>query len=465
MAVTIGAVRDLLFNLVGRSAHRSHADDVAHEDDRAAASSSHRRFSHGTRPVIRWIKGDGLDDPITRAAIGQATRLFGDRVDYCLCTSRIGADRARSVLEWAVQPVEWWPVSPADNPILAEVLADAGCPPEHFGYWWKWFPERVRENAPEWILDGDMVITARPAWFEDWARGDDVCRMTQDDRWPLEGLYGSYIDLVDADKRLYSGLISLPPTLRYMNEVSKVFAARPLAQGHDGRCDMCEQGVIATAFQRIGARPIPLHEFPFGRTFQPELDFGLRGDRGDAWGYHFGNAFMRGNAHFDRLVNDGVIFSGSHQATLVERFSWLGGFGQWGVPGWAMPDSCTSVVLEAAEPFVGRSVLELGTSRGRLTAMLASLGCTVTTVDRHDRGAAQNLDGLGVRVVVDDALNYLATTTDTFDLIIVDLHGNSIAHWKRRAPLLKRCLAANGTMCISNATLSEIPEWHEETGV
>lgn len=97
--------------------------------------------------------------------------------------------------------------------------------------------------------------------------------------------------------------------------------------------------------------------------------------------------------------------------------------------------------------------------------MLASLGCTVTTVDRHDRGAAQNLDGLGVRVVVDDALTYLATTTDTFDLIIVDLHGNSVAHWKRRASLLKRCLAANGTMCISNATLSEIPEWHEETGV
>lgn len=310
---------------------------TAHEDDRAAASGSHRRFSHGTRPVIRWIKGGGLDDPITRAAIGQATRLFGDRVDYCLCTSQIGADRARSVLEWAVQPVEWWPVSPADNPILAEALTEAGCPPEHFGYWWKWFPERVRENAPEWILDGDMVITARPAWFEDWARGDDVCRMTQDDRWPLEGLYGSYIDLVDADKRLYSGLISLPPALRYMNEVSKVFAARPLARGHDGRRDMCEQGVIATAFQRIGARPIPLHEFPFGRTFQPELDFGLRGDRGDTWGYHFGNAFMRGNAHFDRLVNDGVIFSGSHQATPVERFSWLGASGNGGCPAGRCP--------------------------------------------------------------------------------------------------------------------------------
>lgn len=459
--ISAGAIR----NWIARALHRSAADKVAREDDRIASTHSRRRFSYGTRPVIRWIKGDGLDDPVTRAAIGQATRLFGDRVDYCLCTDQIGAERARTILEWATQPVEWWPLSPSDNAPLAAALEAAGCPPEHYGYWWKWFPERVRESGPEWILDGDMVVTSAPSWLEQWAEGHDVCRMTQDDRWPLEGLYGNYVDLVDEQRRLYSGLVSLPPQLHYMHQIEAIFAAKPLALGHDGRRDMCEQGVVATAFQRIGALPIPLYEFPFGRAFEDMIDYGLRGDQGAAWGYHFGNAFRRDNPHFNRLVNEGIIFSLTDRPSLVDRFAWLGGSGQWGVPGWSMPDSCASLIVDLARGFVGRQVLELGTSRGRLTAMLAALGCHVTTADRYDRGAAQNLDGLGVQVIVDDVLNFLATTSDTFDLIVVDLHGNSVADWKRRAPLLKRCLSRRGTLLLSNAELWKIRDWHEESGV
>ena len=88
-----------------------------------------RSFSQGNRPVIRWIKGDGLDDVVTRAAIAQATRLFGKRVDYCLCTTGVSASRVREVLAWAVQPVEWWRLEPGDSPELAAVLIGAGCDP------------------------------------------------------------------------------------------------------------------------------------------------------------------------------------------------------------------------------------------------------------------------------------------------------------------------------------------------
>ena len=164
-------------------------------------------------------------------------------------------------------------------------------------------------------------------------------------------------------------------------------------------------------------------------------------------------------------MDEGAIFSCAEQPSLLDRFAWLGGFGQWGVPGWTIPAGCASVIVEQARRFSGRQVLELGTSRGRLTAMLATLGCHVTTVDRHDRGAAQNLDGLGVRVVVDDALNFMATTSETYDLIVVDLHGNGVADWKRRSPLLKRCLSPSGTLLLDNAVLWKIPKWHEETGV
>jgi hypothetical protein len=136
--------------------NKSHAAILADEDLKFAEFHPGHRFSSGTRPVIRWIKGDGLDDMVTRAAIGQATKLFGPEVDYCLCTQGIDAERARNILEWATQPVEWWPVSEEDNTQLAMLLDQAGCEPENFGYWWKWFPERVRPEAPEWILDGDM---------------------------------------------------------------------------------------------------------------------------------------------------------------------------------------------------------------------------------------------------------------------------------------------------------------------
>ena len=275
-------------NWVARELHlsgRTLAEKIAREDDRLAAIHSRRRFSHGSRPVIRWTKGDGLDDPVTRAAIGQATRLFGNKVDYCLCTNQISPERARSLLEWATEPVEWWLLSPNDNPPLAAALEAAGCAAEHFGYWWKWFPERARESGAEWILDGDMVVTGAPSWFDQWAQGHDLCRVTQDDRWPLDGLYGNYVDLVDEKQRLYSGLISLPPQLHYMQHIEAIFAAKPLALGHDGRRDMCEQGVIATAFQRLKPLPIPLYEFPFGRAFEDVIDYGLRGDQGVAWGY------------------------------------------------------------------------------------------------------------------------------------------------------------------------------------
>jgi len=440
----------------------SRAEIIARRDEQIFASGR-RRFSHGTRPVIRWIKGDGLDDPVTRSAIAQATRLFGNKVDYCLCTNGIDAARVRSLLEWSTQPVEWWPVTRDDNPRLASILEAAGCTPEKFGYWWKWFPERVREHAPEWVLDGDMVITGSPTWFETWAQGKDVCRVSQDNR--IQNNYGAYAEFVDKRKLFYSGLISLPPNVRYMNEVAAVLAAKPLAHGHDGRRDMCEQGVIAGAFQRVGAKPIPLYEFPFGRAFEDFIDYGLEGDRGVGWGYHFGNSFRRNNPHFDRLVSNGVIFSLGEAPSIVERFTWLGGFGQWGIPGWTMPDECARIVLEHAKRVPGASVLELGTSRGRLTSMLASVGCRVTTVDHRDRGAAQNLAGLDVEVVVSGAYEFLAGTDRTFDLIVVDFHGNSEDVWRRIEALLKQRLSRSGMLLLLNAVLWKIPEWKTETGV
>jgi protein-L-isoaspartate O-methyltransferase len=437
---------------------------VAREDAVLAHLSSHQRFSLGTRPVIRWIKGDGLDDDVTRAAIGQATRLFGGDVDYCLCTFGVDAARVRRILEWSVQPVEWRPIDATDNPVLAGYLTRAGCPPKHFGYWWKWFPERIRPAAPEWILDGDMVITGKPSWYADWLKGADRLRVTQDDREVPSRMYGRYVGAVDLQLKLYSGLISLPPEVTYMREMESVFREQPLLSKHNGQRDMCEQGVIAATFQRLDAAPIPLYQFPFARAFESDLDFGLQGDQGAAWGFHFGHAFRMHNPHFQKLTETGVIFS-RDEPSVLERFHWLGGFGQWGIPGWTITDHCLTAILAEAEAFRGRSVLELGTSRGRLSAGLASIGCKLTTVDHMDRGSSQNLKGMKVKVVCDDAIRYLQRARGKFELVICDLHGNSEEEWRTLAQPLLGALQPKGTLVISNLRLHQDIAWREEKGV
>lgn len=436
---------------------------IAAEDMQTNAIWNGRRFSQGKKPVIRWIKGDGLDDLITRAAIGQATQLFGSEVDYCICTQGIDANRVRNILGWSSQPVEWWPVSEEDNPQLAQFLNDAGCEPNNFGYWWKWFPERVRPEAPEWILDGDMVITGKPDWFQKWKDGTDVVRISQDDAEDSY-IYGSYSPLVNLDLMLYSGLVSIPPKCNYMQKIVEVLTIQPLLKGHNGKKDMCEQGVIAAAFQKLNPTPIPLYEFPFCRAFQDYIDFGLKGDQGRVWGYHFGNSFIMKNPHFDRLTTNQIIFS-KPESNLIEKFQWLGAQGQWGIPGWTITDGCAKIILDHATAFKDKQVLEIGTSRGRLSAMLASIGCLVTTIDHIDRGASKNLQNLSVNAIIDDAVNFLKTSSKYFDLIICDIHGNSPIEWKNYSkPLIKR-LQSGSTLIISNAFLNQIPEWEQETGV
>ena len=142
----------------------------------------------------------------------------------------------------------------------------------------------------------------------------------------------------------------------------------------------------------------------------------------------------------------------------------MGNQGQWGIPGWSMQDSVADIVMLAAREFSERPVLELGTSRGRLSATLASIGCNVTTVDHQDRGAAQNLAGLPVDVIIADASEYLQTTNKIFDLIIVDLHGNSVPEWEKLSGALNRQLSKDVTLIINNTQLYNQKIWRSERG-
>lgn len=422
-------------------------------------------FTQGARPVIRWIKGDGLDDAVTAAALAQATRIFGTRVDYCLLTQGISAERARWVLSHANGPVDWRPISADDNAELARLLYAAGCPDEQFGYWWKWFPERVRRRAPEWILDGDMVLTGIPDWFEPWASGQDRVRMSATSETPRDPIYGCYGRLVDPGLKLYSGLVSLPPGLTYMPAVRRVLEAQPLETPHNGQKDMSEQGVMVAAMQALDPLPIPLSQFPFARAFEANLDFGGPPDAGAPWGYHFGHAFIRDNPHLSALQEAGVV-DRTPERDVVAKAEWLsGGLGQWGFSGWGMTGGVARVFVDALGDLRGQRILEIGTSRGYLTLILCMLGARVTTVDKYHRGAKTNLQGLDAEVVVMTAQKYLRRTDAVFDAICIDLHGNSWRTWRTLWPLVAPRVRPGGKVVIDNATLYTIKEWAHEDGV
>lgn len=151
--------------------------------------------------------------------------------------------------------------------------------------------------------------------------------------------------------------------------------------------------------------------------------------------------------------------------SLLQRFAWLGGSGQWGVPGWSLNDTAAQTIVDHLARRPAARALELGTARGRLAAMLAGAGCKLVTVDHQDRGAARNLAGLDVEVIRADAASFLTADRRRFDLIVVDLHGNDPETWRRlRKPLLQR-LAPHATLILNNARLHEMPDWREESGV
>jgi len=251
------------------------------------SSSGARSFSVEGREVMRWFMDANHDEAIIRSAIAQATRQFGETVDYCICTAGISASRIRAILAGASQPVDWQPTN------RSEVI---------------------------------------------------------------------------------------PP-------------ASALAS------------------------------------------------------------------------NGSSVYSRDTDPALEERFAWLRSRGQWGWPSWSMQPICVQRIAARAKAFADRAVLEIGTSRGFLTAIVASTGCWVTTIDHVDRGAEKNLEGLGVEVVQADAAAFLRQHPARYSLIIADLHGNGDEVWQELWPLLLSHLEERGEIVLYNSHLYQNSEFKNETGI
>jgi protein-L-isoaspartate O-methyltransferase len=421
-------------------------------------------YRKSKKPILRWIKGDGLDDEITRSAIAQATRLFKDEVDYCICTINIDPKRIRSILAWASEPVEWMPISPNSNPLLARELMKAGCRPSSFGYWWKWFPERVRPWAPEWIMDGDMVIVQKPKWYENWKAGKDLVRVSQSKDASMEH-FGEYQHLIDKKLMLYSGIVSLPPNLFYLNKFLEILKQYPLKHPHNGCKNVSEQGVVAAAFQTFRLKPIPLYEFPFAISGLKKIVYGPEGNIGDVWGYHFGLSFLKKNNLFEKLCRNGTIYWQKKKPKPQEKFTWLKNNSQWGIEGSSMHPYFLEKIQNVAKKYRNQSFLEIGTSRGFVSAILSEYSNKITTIDHKDRGASNNLKKLSIEFIKSDANKFLKKNKRIFNFIFIDLHGNDKKAWQTIHLNLIKSLAYQGTILFYNSHIFTNRIYKKENGI
>ena len=396
------------------------------------------RFSLNQRPVLRWYKNEQTPDAVTSLSIGLATRLFGSSLDYCLCTThQIDASRARHILAQATQAVEWRQIDEKDNPELAAALHQQGLSGKDFGPWWRWFPERVRPNAPEIVVSDDLLIRKMPLWLPQWRQGLAEILATRGGESAAPGISGHTVTELLELTRSFEGAIALPL-----------------------RSDISAQ-LIGTLSALKKPDQVQAHCYSPSRIFGHALDQLAAGtiSASDISAYSPGNDGPEIGSGLEE--SPGSI----HKVEVSERFRWLGGSVQWGIPGWTSNDYLMKSLAVFSRGFAGQSVLELGTSRGKLTAVLATMGCDVTTVDHQDRGASKTLGGLSVKVMLKDAHDFLVESSIQYRLLVVDLHGNTQSDWEHIAPALTKNLQEGGALFLGNLNLSEMPAWKLETGV
>jgi tetratricopeptide (TPR) repeat protein len=421
-------------------------------------------FRKSIRPLIRWVKGEGLDDKITKASIAIATKLFGDEVDYCLCTNNLNSRRVREILSLSSQPVCWIPLGSRENIELSSILTKAGCSENNFGYWWKWFPERVRPYAPEWIVEGDMLITKKPKWFNKWKSGSDVVRISASDEsaWPKE-YYGEYANLLDDKIKLYSGFVSLPPNFYYLKDMIKIMNKQPLKNNHNGVYNFSEQGLISAVFSKYSIKKIPIEEFPIANALF-ENNLKNKNSSNKIWGYHFARSFIKENIFFTKYINLKKNNWIKKNQSLKKQFEWLRNNGQFGNEGYSMNPLCVNRILSVIKNYKDIQVLEIGTSRGYLTALLSRFN-KVTTIDHKDRGAFINLSGLNIKIVKEDMLSFLKKDHNKYKVILIDLHGNSKKVWSKLWSLIPARLEFKSKVILYNSHLYKIDRFKEDNGI
>jgi hypothetical protein len=149
---------------------------------------------------------------------------------------------------------------------------------------------------------------------------------------------------------------------------------------------------------------------------------------------------------------------------LKKQFEWLRNNGQFGNEGYSMNPLCVNRILSVIKNYKDIQMLEIGTSRGYLTALLSRFN-KVTTIDHKDRGAFINLSGLNIKIVKEDMLSFLKKDHNKYKVILIDLHGNSKKVWSKLWSLIPARLEFKSKVILYNSHLYKIDRFKEDNGI
>jgi protein-L-isoaspartate O-methyltransferase len=122
-------------------------------------------------------------------------------------------------------------------------------------------------------------------------------------------------------------------------------------------------------------------------------------------------------------------------------------------------------IQNVAKKYRNQSFLEIGTSRGFVSAILSEYSNKITTIDHKDRGASNNLKKISIEFIKSDANKFLKKNKRIFNFIFIDLHGNDKKAWQTIHLNLIKSLAYQGTILFYNSHIFTNRIYKKENGI
>lgn len=173
------------------------------------------------RPLVRWtIGGARACIETLKLSVHNLRRLYGDAVDYVVCYNHFDERRLRGI----------------DAPLFDQSNDDSSLLFAPTGEGWKFYPPRLRIEAPELFVENDLVLFAKPTGLDRFFAGEHVIY--------TEGLlhaFGVFKPLIPANFRLNAGLFGIPAGFDLGKGINRLLATHP----HRSWTQFDDQGVVA----------------------------------------------------------------------------------------------------------------------------------------------------------------------------------------------------------------------------
>jgi len=152
-------------------------------------------MKNAERLTVRWTIGDvsaaGFE------ALGWSVRgaraIFGPTAQYVICVNTVPLRRARALLGFDSDGVQWLDVTGALDPLIALHIDDGMAE----GVGWKFAPLRIVSERFELSMDNDCILWRTPGAIADWLSFDDGRCVIAEDVRPAFGRFAPMLEVRD----------------------------------------------------------------------------------------------------------------------------------------------------------------------------------------------------------------------------------------------------------------------------